>query len=89
MQYATRMREFVEANGGRFIWAGNIDSQLIGEGGEGFQFAALMQYPSRQAFLKLAGDPEIARTIGQHRDAGLESQWLFAMTAAPEEETTT
>jgi hypothetical protein len=87
MQYATRMREFVEANGGRFIWAGHIDSQLIGEGGEGFQFAALMQYPSRQAFLKLAGDPQIARTIGQHRDAGLESQWLFAMTAIPEEET--
>jgi len=30
--------------------------------------------------LKLAGDPQIAQTIGKHRDAGLESQWLFAMT---------
>jgi uncharacterized protein (DUF1330 family) len=80
MQYAREMRAFVESKGGRFIWAGGIDSQLIGEGGEGFQFAALMQYPSRQAFLKLAGDPQIARTIGRHRDAGLESQWLFAMT---------
>ncbi len=80
MQYAREMRKFVEAHGGRFIWAGHIDSQLIGEGGEDFRFAALMEYPSRAAFLKLAGDPKIAETIGKHRDAGLESQWLFAMT---------
>jgi uncharacterized protein (DUF1330 family) len=80
MRYARPMREFVESHGGRFIWAGHIDSQLIGEGGEGFHFVSLMEYPSRQAFLRLAGDPKIAQTIGKHRDAGLESQWLFAMT---------
>jgi hypothetical protein len=82
MRYAREMRKFVEAHGGRFIWAGHIDSQLIGEGGEAFQFAALMQYPSRRVFMELAGDPLVAATIGRHRDAGLESQWLFAMTEA-------
>ena len=82
MRYGREMRDFVESHGGRFIWAGHVDSQLIGEGGEGFQFMSLMEYPSRQAFLKLAGDPQIAQTIGKHRDAGLESQWLFAMTEA-------
>jgi hypothetical protein len=82
--YSRAMREFVEARGGTFVLAANIDAQLIGEGGEAFQFVAIMRYPSRQAFLQLAGDPEVARTIGRHRDAGLESQWLFAMTEVGE-----
>jgi hypothetical protein len=78
--YSTAMKRFVEANGGSYVLAANIDSQLIGEGGEGFDFVALMRYPSRRAFLELAGDREIADSIGKHREAGLESQWLFAMT---------
>jgi hypothetical protein len=78
MLYSTAMREFVEARGGSFVIAADIDSQVIGDGD--FDFVAIMRYPSRQKFLELAGDPEIARTIMPHRDAGLESQWLFAMT---------
>ena len=77
--YSRGMKEFVEARGGTFVLAANIDSQLIGEGGD-FQFVGIMRYPNRQTFLQLAGDPEVAATIGRHRDAGLESQWLFAMS---------
>ena len=44
----------------------------------------LVQFLAEASFLSLAGDPEIARTIGKHRDGGLESQWLFAMTEASE-----
>lgn len=77
--YSRAMKEFVEARGGTFVLAANVDSQVIGEGGD-FQFVGIMRYPSRRAYLELAGDPEVARTIGKHREAGLESQWLFAMT---------
>jgi hypothetical protein len=84
MQYSRAMRTFVEARGGTFVLGANIDSQLIGDGGEHFQFVGIMRYPSRQAYLELAGDPEIANTIGKHREAGLESQWLFAMTEVTE-----
>lgn len=84
MRYSRAMREFVEARGGTFVLAANIDSQVIGEGGEGFQFVGIMRYPSRRRYLELAGDPEVARTIGGHREAGLESQWLFAMTEVTE-----
>jgi|APCry1669188879_1035177.scaffolds.fasta_scaffold51991_3 uncharacterized protein (DUF1330 family) len=84
MQYSRAMKEFVESHGGTFIIAADIDSQMIGEGGEHFQFVAIMRYPSRQAYIDLAGDPEIANTIGKHREAGLESQWLFAMTEVTE-----
>lgn len=80
MQYSRAMRAFVEARGGTFVLAADVDSQLIGTGGEHFQFVGIMRYPSRQAYLELAGDPEVASTIGAHREAGLESQWLFAMT---------
>lgn len=84
MQYSRAMRSFVESRGGTFVLAANVDSQLIGEGGEHFQFVGIMRYPSRQAYLELAGDPEVANTIGKHREAGLESQWLFAMTEVTE-----
>ena len=80
LEYSRAMRSFVEAHGGSFVLAADVDLQLIGEGGEHIDFVAIMRYPSRRAFLELAGDPEIARTIGQHRDDGLERQWLLAMT---------
>lgn len=84
MQYSRAMRSFVESRGGTFVLAANIDSQVIGEGGEHFQFVGIMRYPSRAAYLELAGDPKIAETIGKHREAGLESQWLFAMSEVTE-----
>lgn len=80
MEYSRAMRGFVEAHGGSFVLAADVDLQLIGEGGEHFDFVGIMRYPSRARFLELAGDPEIAATIGKHRDDGLESQWLLTMT---------
>jgi hypothetical protein len=79
-RYSTAMKAFVEARGGTFVLAANIDSQLIGTGGEAFDFVGIMRYPSRRTFVELAGDPGIAEGIGRHREAGLASQWLFAMT---------
>jgi uncharacterized protein (DUF1330 family) len=80
-RYAEQMRAFVESKGGRFIWAGRVDSQVIGTGGEGFHMIGLVEYPSRQAFVAIATDPHV-QEIGQHRAAGLESQWLIATTEA-------
>ena len=82
-RYAEQMRAFVESKGGRFIWAGRVDSQVIGEGGEGFHAAGLVEYPSRQAFLEIVNDPHVTEDIGKHRQAGLESQWLLAATELP------
>jgi hypothetical protein len=84
MKYSRAMRTFVESNGGSFVLAADVDLQLIGDGAEHVDFVAIMRYPSRRAFLELAGDAEIAATIGRHRDDGLESQWLLAMTEVTE-----
>ena len=62
-----------------------MDSQVIGEGGEGFDSIALIEYPSRAEFLKILSDPYVEKDIGTHREAGLEMQWLIATTEAPAE----
>lgn len=79
-RYGERMRSIVEAAGGRFLWAGRVDSQVIGRSDVPFDVVALVEYPSREAFLKLASSPEV-QEIGVHRAAGLEGQWLIATTA--------
>ena len=69
-RYAEQMRKVVESNGGRFIWAGRIDSMVIGEEDPGFHVAALVEYPSRRKFLEIASSDKV-REIGEHRSAGL------------------
>ena len=80
-RYAEQMRKVVESQGGRFIWAGRVDSMVIGEEDPNFHVVALVEYPSRQKFLEIAGSEKV-REIGEHRSAGLESQWLLATTEA-------
>ena len=78
-RYAQQMRTVVESQGGRFVWAGRVDSMVIGEEDPGFHVVALVEYPSRQKLLEIVGSDKV-REIGEHRAAGLESQWLLAAT---------
>ena len=81
-RYAEQMRKVVESQGGRFIWAGRVDSNVIGEDGDPeFDVVALVEYPSRQKFLEIVSSQKV-RDIGEHRSAGLEMQWLIATTEA-------
>lgn len=79
MRYGGNMRKFVESKGGRFIWTGRVDSMLIGESDADFQVVALVEYPSRKAFLEITSSPHVAE-IGQDRKDGLAGQWLIATT---------
>ena len=78
-RYAAKMREIVEGQGGRFLFAGRADSQVIGESDVDWDVVALVEYPNREAFVKIASSPEVAK-IGTHRSAGLAGQWLIACT---------
>jgi uncharacterized protein (DUF1330 family) len=78
-RYVEDMRAFVESKGGRILWVGRVDSQVIGTGGEEFHMIGLVEYPSREAFVAIAMDPYV-QEIGVHRAAGLEGQWLLATT---------
>ena len=52
------MRKVVEGHGGRFLWTGRVTAQVIGAGGEGFEVAALVEYPSRKVFVEIATGPD-------------------------------
>jgi uncharacterized protein (DUF1330 family) len=81
-RYVEPMKAFIASKGARVIWAGRVDSQVIGHGGEGFHMVGVVEYPSRRAFLEIATDPHV-QAIGLHRSAGLEGQWLLAATTDP------
>ena len=77
--YGEKMKSYVESKGGRFIWMGRVDSMVIGESDADFQVVALVEYPSRKAFIEIASSAHVAE-IGKDRLAGLEGQWLIAAT---------
>lgn len=75
--YAETAVEVLESLGGRVLWAGHVDSHVVGTSEIEFHELALAQYPSGEAFLQLASDPRTASRL-QYRAGGLIGQWLLA-----------
>ena len=74
--YGEAMRKVVEREGGKFIFAADIKSLVIGTVEDMWDIAALVEYPSSAAFARIASSPEVAE-IGVHRAAGLAGQLLI------------
>ena len=77
--YAQQMRTIVEREGGKFIFAGEIKSVVIGEVEDVWDVAGLVEYPSTAAFARIATSPEVA-AVAVHRAAGLEGQLLIRVS---------
>lgn len=77
--YAQQMRAIVERAGGRFLFAGDIRSVVVGDVSDVWDVVALVEYPSPEAFARIATSPEVAE-IGVHRAAGLEGQLLIRVS---------
>ncbi|MBL9097470.1 MAG: DUF1330 domain-containing protein [Alphaproteobacteria bacterium] len=75
-RYGEDMLKFVTANGGRVLFMGEAKSLVIGEVEEMWDVVALVEYPSSEAFVKIAMSPEVAK-FGVHREAGLAGQLLI------------
>ena len=75
-RYGAEMLQFVTENGGKILFMGDIKSLVIGEVGEMWDAVALVEYPSSEAFVKIAMSPHVAK-IGTHREAGLAGQLLI------------
>jgi uncharacterized protein (DUF1330 family) len=84
MRYGEPMRAVVEAAGGRFIFSSKVDALVIGEVGEMWDVAALVEYPSRAAFVSIAMSPEVA-AFSHHRKAGLAGQLLIQVSQVPDQ----
>jgi uncharacterized protein (DUF1330 family) len=78
--YAEKMAPYVESRGGRMLHASNAHLLMIGDGDLEWDMVAIMEYPSKQAFVEIASAPQVAE-FAVHRAAGLAHQLLVACTA--------
>lgn len=76
-RYGRDVRPMVEKLGGRILWHGKADQLLIG--GEEWDSIALVEYPSRTAFIEMATSQQM-NEIHRNREAGLERTMLIACT---------
>lgn len=81
-EYGRSVRTMVEQQGGRVIYMGRCDQVLIGDQeGQDWDSIALVEYPSRQAFIDMVSRPDYEKAH-EHREAGLERTVLIATTPA-------
>ena len=78
--YGQQMAPFVESHGGRLLHSSAAHLLMIGDGELEWDMVAIMEYPSKDAFAKIVGAPEVAE-FAVHRTAGLAHQLLVACTA--------
>jgi uncharacterized protein (DUF1330 family) len=84
-RYGDSVSRMVEERGGRVLWSGRVDQVLIGEeAANGWDAIALVQYPSRQAFLDMVSDETYLKSH-EHREGGLADTVLLACTARPQQ----
>jgi uncharacterized protein (DUF1330 family) len=78
--YGQQMAPFVASHGGRLLHSSAAHLMMIGDGELEWDMVAIMEYPSKEAFTKIVGAPEVAG-FSVHRAAGLAHQLLIACTA--------
>jgi uncharacterized protein (DUF1330 family) len=81
-RYAAAAGEHVERVGGSMVWLGVCDEALIGPQAREWDAAAVVRYPSRQAFLEMVRDRAYQAIVGD-RTAGLVDSRLIPCAAAP------
>lgn len=76
-QYGDAATRMIGESGGTLLYAGRCDQVLIGDAGEGWDAVAVVEYPSRKAFLEMVTRKDYQQAH-EHRDAGLERTVLLA-----------
>jgi uncharacterized protein (DUF1330 family) len=80
-EYAAAFASLLEEAGGTFLYRGRVEATLVGD--ETWHAVALVTYPSREAFLKIARS-DAYRSIHPLRERGLAATRLFATRAYPQ-----
>lgn len=78
--YAEKMAPFVISKGGRLVFGGRAEHLMLGEVDELWDTVAIMEYPSKEAFVEIVSAPEVGE-FSVHRSAGLAGQLLIAVSA--------
>jgi uncharacterized protein (DUF1330 family) len=80
VEYGAAVAPLLEKAGGRVIFAGEASPAVIG--GESWDLVALVEYPTRAAFLEMVGSPDYAE-IAHLRTEALERAELHPLDAQP------
>jgi uncharacterized protein (DUF1330 family) len=84
-RYAAAIPPFLEGVGGRLLAAASCVESIIGPAEAEWDAVALVEYPSRQAFLTMITDPEYL-AIHVHREAALaDSRLILSAGLVPPE----
>ncbi|HEV2309410.1 MAG TPA: DUF1330 domain-containing protein [Acidimicrobiia bacterium] len=77
-RYGDAVTRMVEERGGRVLWTGRVDQVLIGDrDANAWDAVALVQYPSRQAFLDMVTSDKY-EGAHEHREGGLADTVVLA-----------
>ena len=79
-EYSRQVMPLLAAVGGKPLWMGRAHASLVAPEGEAWDEVLLVQYPSREAFLKMIRSSEY-RAIVHHRTAALSDSRLIATVA--------
>jgi len=74
--YGANIQKYLEGVGGKILLAVNCEESIIGPEAAEWDMVILVQYPSRQAFVKMITDPGYLKEH-EHREAGLAETRLI------------
>ena len=77
LRYSQMTMPLIKARGGTALWAGNVEGAAFGDPGKRWDYAVLVQYPSRAAFLDMVTSDDYAKA-NEHREAGAEEHLILA-----------
>lgn len=82
LRYSRGFVPLLKRAGGTILWAGNVTGVAIGDDADdAWDYAVLVQYPDRQAFVETLTSAEYA-TINDTRLAGLAKHVILPVTEA-------
>ncbi len=76
-RYGQLAGPYVIATGATILYQGMVQFKVIGDDSEDWDEVLVVQYPSRQAFIDMIGNPEY-QAITHHRTAALSRAALLA-----------
>lgn len=76
MDYGRAVAEMIEARGGRVVWMGKPHCTFIGGEHDDWDMAAIIEYPSKEAFVEMISNPDYAK-ISKDRSGGLVNSALI------------
>lgn len=78
LRYSAIAMRLIKARGGTVLWAGDVQGAALGDPArERWDYAVLVRYPSRAAFLGMMTSADYAQA-NIHRENGLEDHVILA-----------